>query len=211
MRIFRGRIYDTGNEGFTLIELMMVITIIMIMTIAMGFSFVTWKTNYQVESDIKLIYGALSLARIQAMQRKNIFFVNVPNVAPNNMFLIYEDTSPSPDGDGILDVSNDTLIEDLQDARGRVVEFGIIPTSGERHMWFGRDGILYNSSGVIVVEPMVIRINLEEVDSDLEAASEDPTDTEKKVLVDYNTTSCLNLESTRTNLGMWTGTVCEDR
>lgn len=80
-----------GNKGITLIELIVVITIIGILVVVLGFSFQGWMGGYRVESQVKEMYVDLMNARARAMQRNRIHFVVV---AATN-YQIFEDTNES--------------------------------------------------------------------------------------------------------------------
>jgi prepilin-type N-terminal cleavage/methylation domain-containing protein len=77
------------DRGITLIELIIVISIIGILLIALGFSFEGWMGGYRVESQTKEMYVDLMNARARAMQRNRNHFVVV---AANN-YQIFEDTN----------------------------------------------------------------------------------------------------------------------
>jgi prepilin-type N-terminal cleavage/methylation domain-containing protein len=100
--------YIMDKRGLTLIELLVVVVVISILIVAMGFSFVGWRERYRVESEIKKLHMDIMGARAKAIQRKTVFFVNMP-AADQDMYLVYEDTNPSPNGDGVWQ-STDTLI-----------------------------------------------------------------------------------------------------
>jgi prepilin-type N-terminal cleavage/methylation domain-containing protein len=86
------------QKGFTIIELLVVISVIGALAIALGFSFVGWQGRYKVESQIKDVEGDLMKARTRAMQRNRAHFVTLTA----NQYTIQEDLSPWPDGDGTL-------------------------------------------------------------------------------------------------------------
>ena len=92
-----------NNRGITLIELIIVVSIIAILVLALGFSFQGWMGKYKVESEIKELHVDLMNARARAMQRNRIHFFRVPNTTS---YTIYEDDSDGvtkvPDGDSTL-------------------------------------------------------------------------------------------------------------
>lgn len=95
------------NRGITLIELLIVISIIGILLIALGFSFEGWMGSYRVESQTKEMYVDLMNARARAMERNRVHFVNFPNTTS---YRIFEDTNPAPDGNGTLEIATDTVV-----------------------------------------------------------------------------------------------------
>lgn len=90
------------EDGITLIELIVVVTIIGILAIALGFSFQGWIGGYRVESQVKEMYVDLMNARTRAMQRNIAHFVLV--TADN--YQILEDTN----GNGAADIGTDTNV-----------------------------------------------------------------------------------------------------
>lgn len=95
-----------NNRGITLIELIVVVTIIGILVVALGFEFQGWMGRYRVESQIKNIYMDMMNTRTRAMQRNRAHFVTLPSAANAPSYSIFEDNNPAPDGDG--SVTNET-------------------------------------------------------------------------------------------------------
>lgn len=124
------------NRGMTLIELIIVITIIGILIFALGFSFQGWIGNYNVERAIKGMYIDLMNARARAVERNRIHFVDLPVAQPNS-YVIYEDTNPAPDGNGILETASDATV--LQ----KNLDYTIIPA-----MAFGLTRFSFDKNGL---------------------------------------------------------------
>ena len=85
-----------NNRGITLIELIVVCSIIGILVVALGFSFQGWMGKYRVESQIKTLHVDLMNARAMAMTRNRFYFAdfNLP-VPPANSgtYRLIEDTN----------------------------------------------------------------------------------------------------------------------
>ena len=84
-----------NKNGVTLIELIVVVSVIGILVVALGFSFQGWMGKYRVESQIKEMYTDLMNAKAGAIQRNRMYFVTLTTT----QYTIYEDTNPAPDGD----------------------------------------------------------------------------------------------------------------
>lgn len=78
-----------NNRGITLIELIVVISIIGILAVALGFTFQGWMGGYRIESQTKEMYVDLMNARANAMQRNREHYV----VVTANNYSIFEDTN----------------------------------------------------------------------------------------------------------------------
>jgi prepilin-type N-terminal cleavage/methylation domain-containing protein len=79
-----------NKNGVTLIELIVVVSVIGILVVALGFSFQGWMGKYRVESQIKEMYTDLMNARASAMQRNRAFFADFPTTTS---YRIREDTN----------------------------------------------------------------------------------------------------------------------
>jgi len=90
------------SKGVTLIELIIVITIIGILVVALGFSFQGWIGGYRIERQTKEMYVDLMNARSRAMERNRDHFV----VVTANNYQIFEDTNEN----GAYDAGTDTAI-----------------------------------------------------------------------------------------------------
>lgn len=98
------------NDGITLTELIIVISIIGILVVALGFSFQGWIGGSRVETQMKEMYTDLMNARVRAMSRSRVHFVTLAAT----QYTIYEDTNPAPNGNGALETTAPTDTQILQ-------------------------------------------------------------------------------------------------
>ncbi len=77
-------------RGFTLVELLIAITIVGIVIIALGFEYSGWQGRYKVENQVKQVYSDLMNGRARAMERKRAHYI-VFTAA--NSYTLVEDTN----------------------------------------------------------------------------------------------------------------------
>lgn len=95
------------NSGFTLLEIIIVMAILGILIGIAAMSGRDWLERYQVEGQTKELYVDLMNARVSALLKNRVFFVTLQTA---NQYAIYEDTNPYPDGDEVLQPTQDTLV-----------------------------------------------------------------------------------------------------
>ena len=128
------------TSGMTLIELIIVISIIGILLVVLGLGFSGWTGKYKVESQINELYADLMDARVRAMQKKRVHFV----VLTPNSYSIVEDTYPPPDGNGKREADSDTLILDKD------TTYTLIPglSSGAADFSFNPRGLISDEGNI---------------------------------------------------------------
>lgn len=94
------------SAGVTLVELLIVVSIIGILAVALGFSYQGWLGNYRLESVTKDIYADLMDARMRALTTARVHFI----VLESTGYSVYDDTNLAPDGNAILETDEDTRI-----------------------------------------------------------------------------------------------------
>jgi prepilin-type N-terminal cleavage/methylation domain-containing protein len=135
------------NSGFTLMEIIIVVAIFGILLGIGAMSGRDWLERARVEGQTKEMYVDLMNARVCALQRSRVFFVHLPTT---NQYAIYEDTHPSPDGDGTLQTENDRLV--MQ----KTTLFPLQPhmSFGHTTFHFEQDGLV-SHNGVILFDSAV--------------------------------------------------------
>ena len=89
-----------------MLEVLIVLAILGIVVLIAADSFRGMGEKYRVEGEAKQMYADLMDARGRAMQRSRATFVRFTDTG----YRTFEDTSPSPDGNGALDNTADTPV-----------------------------------------------------------------------------------------------------
>lgn len=98
------------QKGFTLIELMVTLVVLVIaLTIGVP-SFVTWIKNNRIDTATRTLAGALQLARNEAVSRQTVITVDSGGDWSNGL-RIYTDTAAN--GNTAYNAAEDDLIKDL--------------------------------------------------------------------------------------------------
>ena len=117
------------SRGVTLVELIVVISIIGILAVALGFSYVGWQGKYKVEKATKEIYSALMTARSIAITRRINYLAAFPTATPTS-YSVMADANDNG-------VADDTPLPTFP----KTIEYTI--------SWSGVNRILFDSSGFI--------------------------------------------------------------
>lgn len=175
------------NRGVTLVELIVVISVIGILAIALGFSYVGWQGSYKVESTTKQLYTDLMTAREMALTRNRFYFVDFPTVTTYRLSM--DDSSGAAaknDGDGVFQPQvNPAVVTGNTDTTlptfPKTVEYAVTWAGGT--IQFDKRGIVSPNGSIRFTLPAAV----------------DP---------DYD---CITIFSTRIIMGKWnTGTgVCD--
>lgn len=175
-----------NSRGITLIELIIVISIISILVVALGFSFQGWMGGYKIESQVKEMHADLMNARVRAMQRNRNHFVYFPNTTS---YTIYDDdsngTNKVPDGDGTLQTGTGSTADTQLGGFPKTLQYAVTigTASGVPPIYF-----TLNSRGLISPERTIC--NFTDFDGDADHKSDfNP---------DYD---CIVISETRINIG----------
>lgn len=202
---YAGHIFKK-HDGVTLIELIIVVSVIAILVVALGFEYRGWMGRYRVENQIKQMHSDFTNARARAMTTSRINFL----VGTANTYSIYEDTNPAPDGDVSLQIpadcrtpgGSDTCRSGFCNSDGtcaKTVEYAIDWSSAGNNIIIDRRGIM-NTSGSVYCnpnEPLCCASNT--------CAGSDQSECKNP---DYD---CLEITPTRINIGKWNGATCAEK
>lgn len=101
-----------NKNGFTLIELIIVLVIIMILLAIAGISGKTWLDKYRVESQTKELAVDLMNAQVSAMQRNRVYFVVFNPTPTATQYTIYEDRGAGQqEGNGTFETTDRQVLQ----------------------------------------------------------------------------------------------------
>lgn len=122
------------EDGLTLLELVIGISVIAILVVVLGFQYRNWMGRYRIETQVKQMHTDLMNARARAMTMNRVHFAT----GTANDYTIYEDTNPAPDGNGTLEIGSDTMLP----AYPKPVEYAINWTGTGNQINFDRRGLI---------------------------------------------------------------------
>lgn len=164
-----------NKRGFSLTELITVIAVLSTLIAIAGFYGRNMLVGSQAESQTREMFTDLMNARVSAMQRNHVFFVTLAA----NQYKIYEDSFPSPDGNGFPDLGagQDRLVKQ------KTTSYALATSSTMTFFIFTACGTCDH----LVSEP---------------------TNTIHIVSTAAPTFDCIILSTTRLLMGKWNGTDC---
>jgi prepilin-type N-terminal cleavage/methylation domain-containing protein len=86
------------SDGFTLVELLVVVCVAALLAGLAFMSFTNWSSKYDIESQVLMLHADLMRARSSAIIRSRAHFV----VLKTGSYYVAADTHPAPFGDGDL-------------------------------------------------------------------------------------------------------------
>jgi len=135
----------SNNRGVTLVELIIVISVIAILVVGLGFSYFDWMGKYNVEKTTKVLHTDLMDARSMAISGNRDYFVDFNFPSPplgNGTYRIAEDTDGDGEGDadsdGIIDAAGHTFIQPFS----KTVEYTIESNFEDKIINFDKRGIV---------------------------------------------------------------------
>lgn len=126
------------KNGFTLLELMIVIVIVGILSGLAVVNFRGLASKYQLENQVRELYADIMSARMMAMNKNRAVFINL---VATGQYTLYEDT----DNDGTLNTGSDTQV-----VRQKPQAYSFFGTtvSNRAMTWNGNNPVEFNSRGL---------------------------------------------------------------
>jgi prepilin-type N-terminal cleavage/methylation domain-containing protein len=193
------------RDGVTLIELIIVISIIGILAVALGFNFAGWMARYQVESQIKTMHSDLMYARQRAMEKKIQYVAQLP-AANGNSYTICEDTNGNNSCDSPSETTNSSISQSLSKSSLRYLITWNVPGGAGGSIVMSTRGMIKTAQGagtpsdIDNTNPYYIWLLNPET-----MAAYGLTATNTSDEVDYD---CISLCTTRIDVGKYNGATC---
>lgn len=145
-----------GQKGFTLIELLIVVGIVAILSVALAFEYQGWMGRYKVEKTTKDLFSDLMTARVNAMTRQRMYFVEFPIATPRSYQMI-EDVNDNG-------ASNPGAGDNVLVSFPKTVEYTITSTGGT--LSFDKRGIVNGAIAVVPANQWTICVTAGSVEAD---------------------------------------------
>jgi type II secretory pathway pseudopilin PulG len=156
------------DSGVTLIELIVAVSVVIIIIVALGFSFEGWMGRYKVENEVKEMYSDFMNARASAMQRNRLFFADFPTTTS---YRIGEDTDENYDplthpafsaGDNLVNSTYPKTIENAVNWAGGTIIFDakgmVLPSASPTGATLCVPTLSKPDYDCIVISPMRIKL-----------------------------------------------------
>ncbi len=138
-----------ATNGFSLIELLVVVALASAMAGIGVASFAGLSKKYDVDNQTRRIHADLSNVKIMAMSKGRTHFVALNA----NGYTAYDDNDPGPDGDGALAVGTDAAVLQSSQTLGLNAaskQFFPIAWNGDASIGFNPRGLRTNANPVTV-------------------------------------------------------------
>jgi prepilin-type N-terminal cleavage/methylation domain-containing protein len=134
------------QKGFTLIELMVTL-VVLVIALSIGVpSFVTWIENNRLDTATRTLASALQVARNEAVSRQSVITVDSGGNWGNGL-TIYTDTTPTGN---TAQTAGDVLIKDLDFSMDGITT----TTNDNRYISFTNTGLLSTAD----VSPLILTL-----------------------------------------------------
>lgn len=138
------------QKGFTLVEVITVMTLMAVIMAMAGIAYNRWINRYKVESQMKEMYADLMSARVNAMSKNRMYFVVFPAAAGITRYTIYEDTNDVPNGNCTLETGTPSDRQVIQ--KNLSSSYSMTATTGTQINLTAK-GIMVDTAGNLIGSP----------------------------------------------------------
>ena len=184
-----------NNRGVTLVELLVVISVVVILAVALGFFYQGWIGRYKVESAVKQLYADLMYARTRAMQTNSDYFIDFTQTTYRMSIDDSNGAAKVAGGDGTFQPQADPAVptaatDTTQPTFPKTVAYTI---NNGVLLTFDKRGLIYSGNPPVLIDPLnpPVTINLTYANT-----GDNP---------DYD---CIIISQSRINIGLMAGGVC---